>query len=161
MINFVPEKREEITTEGGLDLIKNRALAKDYISTLKDMGIRTSLFIDPEESQIEEAFKCGTTDIELHTGKYANSIDEKSKFFELSKLKRAAENVNKHGISVNVGHGLNYNNVRQICHLPFIKELNIGHSIISRAIFVGLENAIKEMKKIIDYEIFNTKKQNV
>lgn len=147
---LVPERREEITTEGGLDVAGNIDKLTRAVTTLQKHGIRTSLFIDPEPSQILASAKTETELIELHTGKYANARDEKNIIQELEELKKACELAHKHGLRVNAGHGLTYKNVQAICQLPYLEELNIGHSIISRAIFTGLENAVREMKSILE-----------
>ncbi|MBS83007.1 MAG: pyridoxine 5'-phosphate synthase [Gammaproteobacteria bacterium] len=147
---LVPEKREEITTEGGLDLIKmNKSklnYLKETIIILNKNNIQTSIFIDPDIEQIEKAINCEAKIIELHTGAYANS---NNKTYELEKLKNAAHFASQNNISVNAGHGLNIENVGLICDLPHIKELNIGHSIIARSVYIGLKDAIKEMISII------------
>ena len=149
IVTLVPEKREEVTTEGGLDVAGAPESMHKGITQLREAGIRVSLFIDPEEEQIEASKKAGAEDIELHTGCYANAErgDQQDKEFE--RLVSAAEFANEKNLQVNAGHGLNYINTQRICGLPHLRELNIGHSIVSRAIFVGLTKAVQEMREII------------
>ena len=144
---LVPEKRQEITTEGGLDVIGNKSL-KDYIFSLKKNNIVVSLFIEAIPQQIKESKEVGADAVEFHTGKYSNVTDDAQKK-ELEKLIRGANLAHSLGLKVHAGHGLNYENVKPIASLPFVEELNIGHSIISRAVFVGLEKAVKEMLNLI------------
>ena len=148
-VTLVPEKREEVTTEGGLDVAGAPESMHKGITQLRDAGIRVSLFIDPEAAQIEACQKAGAEDVELHTGCYANAErgDQQDKEFE--RLVSAAEFANEQNLQVNAGHGLNYINTQRICGLPYLRELNIGHSIVSRAIFVGLTQAVQEMREII------------
>jgi len=149
IVTLVPEKREEVTTEGGLDVAGAPESMHKGITQLRDAGIRVSLFIDPEAAQIEACQKAGAEDVELHTGCYANAErgDQQDKEFE--RLVSAAEFANEQNLQVNAGHGLNYINTQRICGLPYLRELNIGHSIVSRAIFVGLTQAVQEMREII------------
>jgi len=149
IVTLVPEKREEVTTEGGLDVAGAPESMHKGIAQLRDAGIRVSLFIDPEAAQIEACQKAGAEDVELHTGCYANAErgDQQDKEFE--RLVSAAEFANEQNLQVNAGHGLNYINTQRICGLPYLRELNIGHSIVSRAIFVGLTQAVQEMREII------------
>ncbi|MDX9703378.1 MAG: pyridoxine 5'-phosphate synthase [Candidatus Auribacterota bacterium] len=149
-VTLVPEKREEVTTEGGLEVIRNLSSLTNTVRHFQDMGIRVSLFIDPDPNQIKAAYRTGAEFIELHTGKYANARTEEDIKRELEILSQASELAHKQGLRVNAGHGLNYKNVRAICEIPYIEELNIGHSIISRALFVGLSQAVAEMKQIIE-----------
>ncbi|MBF0286194.1 MAG: pyridoxine 5'-phosphate synthase [SAR324 cluster bacterium] len=149
IVTLVPEKREEITTEGGLDLTRNTSNLHQGIEKLKNAGIRVSLFIDPAPEQIEKSKAVAADDVELHTGAYANSTDSLTKESELARLKSAALLAHDLRLQVNAGHGLNYQNVQPVCHLPHLKELNIGHSIISRSIFVGITEAVKEMRTLI------------
>ena len=149
IVTLVPEKREEVTTEGGLDVAGTPESMHKGIAQLRDVGIRVSLFIDPEEEQIEASQKAGAEDIELHTGCYANAERGIQQDKEYQRLVSAAEFANKHNLQVNAGHGLNYINTQRICGLPYLRELNIGHSIVSRAIFVGLTQAVQEMREII------------
>ena len=146
---LVPERREERTTEGGLDLINNYDLLKDACNRLASIGIRVSFFIAPDIKQIEKAVMMNTPAIEIHTGHYANLEDRASQIKELTKIKNAVDFANNAGLIVNAGHGLHYKNVQEIVAIKNIKELNIGHSIVAEALFVGWEKAIKDMKKII------------
>lgn len=144
---LVPEKRQEVTTEGGLDAAGSFSKIKKVVETLMRKKITVSLFIDPEKKQIDAAQKTGADAIEIHTGRYANAKDEKTRKRELAQIAAAAEYAHKKGLVVNAGHGLNYINVADIVKIKSIKELNIGHSIISRAVFVGLPQAVREMKE--------------
>ena len=149
MITLVPEKRQELTTEGGLDAIRFRSKIEKVVSVMKKSGIAVSLFIDPVESQIKAAADIGADMIEIHTGAYSEARSEKMLDTELKKVVRAALKGNELGLGVNAGHGLHYHNVRAIAGIPGIKELSIGHSIIARAIFVGLDRAIRDMIELI------------
>lgn len=149
-VTLVPEKREEVTTEGGLEVIRNLSSLTNTVRFFQDIGITVSLFIDPDPNQIKAAYRTGAEFIELHTGQYANAHTEDTIALELDKLRQACELANKIGLRVNAGHGLNYKNVRAICALPYMEELNIGHSIISRALFVGLSQAVREMRETIE-----------
>ncbi|NQS99841.1 MAG: pyridoxine 5'-phosphate synthase [Candidatus Omnitrophica bacterium] len=146
---LVPERREEVTTEGGLDVVANQKLVSATVSRLNLAGIKVSLFIDPERKQIEMAQETGVDCIELHTGQFANSSAESEAKAELQKLKAGAEFADQIGLQVFAGHGLNYNNVKRMLEIKQIKELNIGHAIIAQAIFVGLEKAVREMLALI------------
>lgn len=146
---LVPERRKELTTEGGLDCIKGKKQLADVIYRLRRRGIIVSLFIDPNKRQIKAASDLSTDFIELHTGEYANAKDERKKKTELKKLTDSTKYAIDLGLGVNAGHGLNYNNVNGVAHIKNIEELNIGHSIISRAVFVGLDRAVKEMLALI------------
>ena len=149
IVTLVPEKREEITTEGGLDVIGASNIMREGIKQIRDAGIRVSLFIDPEEDQIKASREIGAEDVELHTGCYANSKNSVELDREYQRLVSGAETANQQKLQVNAGHGLNYINTQRICGLPHLRELNIGHSIVSRAIFVGISQAVREMKEII------------
>jgi pyridoxine 5-phosphate synthase len=149
IVTLVPEKREEVTTEGGLDVAGAPESMHKGITQLREAGIRVSLFIDPEEEQIEASKKAGAEDIELHTGCYANAERGIPQDKEYERLVSAAEFANERNLQVNAGHGLNYINTQRICGLPHLRELNIGHSIVSRAIFVSLTKAVQEMREII------------
>jgi len=146
---LVPEKREELTTEGGLEVASRTDFMKSYISRLQQGGIAVSLFIDPDDSQIAAARKSGADWIEIHTGAYANAKTEKDRGRELVKITEAAKLAGSLGLRVGAGHGLNYVNVRKIACIPEVEELNIGHSIISRAALVGMDRAVREMKALI------------
>ena len=146
---LVPERREERTTEGGLDVINNYDLLKDACEQLTSAGIRTSLFIAPDIKHIEKAIMMNAPVIEIHTGHYANLEDRASQIKELKAIKNAVDFANKAGLIVNAGHGLHYKNVQEIVAIKDIEELNIGHSIVAEALFVGWEKAIRNMKTII------------
>ena len=148
MVTLVPEKREEVTTEGGLDVIKNKNKLKEIIQRLSDVNIPVSLFVDPVKEQLEQSAEINAGWVELHTGKYATSKN-KLRALELSILKESTSKARFFGLRVNAGHGLTYQNVEQIAAIEGIEELNIGHTIISRAIAVGLPQAVKEMKSLI------------
>jgi pyridoxine 5-phosphate synthase len=142
---LVPEKREEITTEGGLDVVAHRKDLEPTIKRLHAAGIRVSLFVDPTLEQIDAAGELGVEMVELHTGKLANAFSEKIEKQELQNLQAAATGASELKLQVNAGHGINYTNIALVHKIPHLTELNIGHSIVSRAVSVGLENAVKEM----------------
>jgi pyridoxine 5-phosphate synthase len=146
---LVPEKRQELTTEGGLDILAQEAQIKAACQRLSDAGIAVSLFIDPEPAQIEAAARCGAPVIEIHTGQYAEAKTLTTSTQELQRIMEAARFAAQAGLIVNAGHGLNYQNVQDIARIPEINELNIGHSIVARALFTGLENAVREMKRLM------------
>ncbi len=146
---LVPEKREEVTTEGGLDLGAGRREALERaVGRLAEAGVRTSLFIDPEEAAVEASADMGVDAVELHTGEYANA-DAGCRADQLERLRRAADLGRKLGLAVHAGHGLTYENVTPVAAIPALEELNIGHSVIARALFVGLERAVREMGDIL------------
>jgi pyridoxine 5-phosphate synthase len=145
---LVPESREEVTTEGGLDCAGLFESLKPTVATLQDAGIRVSLFIDPDEHQLEASAKLGAEFVELHTGAFANAQGDAATN-ELVRLIRGSALAHSLGLQVNAGHGLNYHNVRAMLELPHLVELNIGHSIISRSVFTGLEAAVREMKALL------------
>ncbi len=147
-VTLVPEKREEITTEGGLDVKNKKSYLKDYVSSLKNSNIEVSAFIDPENEQINSSGEIGFDFIELHTGRYAE-FKGQEQIVELSKIIESTYHANDLGLIVNAGHGLNYQNVKKIASINNINELNIGHSIVSRALAVGLKKAVSEMKALI------------
>ena len=147
-ITLVPEKRDEVTTEGGLNLISNKDFYTKYVKELKEFNILISAFIDPISSQIDCAKSLGFDCIELHTGTYANSTGNE-RFEQLQKLKEASYYASDLDLLVNAGHGLNYQNVTEIASIANINELNIGHSIVARALAVGLEKSVREMKALI------------
>ena len=148
-ICLVPEKRKEITTEGGLNLIKNKIKIKEIIKKFKKKKIRTSLFIDPNLKDIKLSKELKTDCIEIHTGKISNLIKEKKKFTkELEKIKRCCKLANDMGLEVHAGHGLDYNSTKILSKIKFIKEFNIGHFIIGESIIFGLKDIIKKFKKI-------------
>ncbi|MCE5273453.1 pyridoxine 5'-phosphate synthase [bacterium] len=146
---LVPEKRQEVTTEGGLDVAKHRAKLADVIARLKGAGIRVSLFIDPEIKVTGLSAAVGADAVEFHTGAYANAVGPEAVERELTKLSAAAELAASRGLAVYAGHGLNYWNITAALAIPALEEVNIGHSIISRAVLVGLERAVREMKELL------------
>jgi len=150
---LVPERREERTTEGGLDVINNYDLLKDACDRLASGGIRVSLFIAPDIKHIEKVVMMNAPVIEIHTGHYSNLEDRISQTKEITTIKNAVDFANKAGLIVNAGHGLHYKNVQEIVAIKNIQELNIGHSIVAEALFVGWKKAIKDMKKIITMPI--------
>ena len=155
---FVPEKREELTTEGGLDVITHYETVTNAVQRLKNVGSEVSLFIDPVFEQIKAAASAGASVIELHTGCYANAttlVEEKK---ELARIEQAAQYAATLNMIVNAGHGLHYYNVKPIARIPGMNELNIGHAIVARAMFTGFKDAVREMKQLIQegqYEAYN------
>lgn len=145
LVTLVPEKREELTTEGGLEIASRMDFLKSYTARLQQGGIIVSLFIDPDERQIMAAKKSGAEWVEFHTGAYANATQEKEVATELRKIAEAAQLAASLGLRVGAGHGLNYVNVAAIASIPQVEELNIGHSIVSRGALVGLGQAVKDM----------------
>lgn len=148
---LVPERRQELTTEGGLDVVSGFERIKDACELLGEAGVEVSLFIAAEPDQIDAAARAGAPVIELHTGTYADAVTAATRAQELKRIERAAEFAAGLGLKVNAGHGLNYQNVADICRIPVINELNIGHSIIARALFSGLERAVRDMKNIMEF----------
>ncbi len=146
---LVPERREEVTTEGGLDVIKYFSEVSAAIRQLQAEGIRVSLFIDADAAQIQAAAEAGAPVIELHTGRYADAHDATQQQAELQRIERAVVEGVKRGLNVNAGHGLHYTNVQAIATIQDIAELNIGHAIVAHAVFVGWQNAVREMKAIM------------
>ncbi|MBA3660449.1 MAG: pyridoxine 5'-phosphate synthase [Gammaproteobacteria bacterium] len=147
---FVPERRAELTTEGGLDVLGNISKIKEAVQRMQECDSEVSLFIDPDIAQIEAALGCGAEAIEIHTGAYTDAETVRDQQKELERIKKAAHVAHQAGLIVNAGHGLNYQNVHAIARLPEIYELNIGHSIIARAVFSGLKKAVVEMKLIMN-----------
>lgn len=145
---IVPEKRQELTTEGGLDVVSSKDKLKQIIPRLKAVGMEVSLFIVPDINQITASKDVGSDAVELHTGSYANAIAEQ-KQKELEKLAIGAKKATEHALKVNAGHGLDYENVVPVKDIPEVCDLNIGYSIICRSVFVGLERAVREMKDLI------------
>lgn len=144
---LVPENREEVTTEGGLDIVGQKSRVGEVVSAMAEAGIMVSLFIDPNPAQIEASAELKAPWIELHTGAFANAYYSGDHgVSELAILQQGAELAHKSGMVVNAGHGINYTNIVEVLKIPHLHELNIGHSIVSRALFVGIENAIREMK---------------
>jgi len=148
---LVPEKRQELTTEGGLDVRVAMDHLSDAVARLQDGGITVSLFIDPDTDQVKAANKCGADYIEIHTGSYAESADWKTEGSELTRIGNAIRIAGKLGLGINAGHGLNYFNIKRIAALGGIEEFNIGHSIISRAVLTGLDRAVRDMVSLIKY----------
>lgn len=146
---LVPEKRTELTTEGGLDVAGNQAALSRACNVLGAAGIEVSLFIDPEERQIDAALKAGAPVIELHTGAYADAATKAVQLQELTRLQTAAAYAHAAGLQVNAGHGLNFHNVEAICNIPQIIELNIGHAIIAQALFSGLQQTVVDLKRVM------------
>ena len=145
---LVPERREEVTTEGGLDILSDRSRVAQAIKKLQNHGIYVSLFLDPEEAQIEAAAQMGAEAVELHTGQYALERGEKRQL-QWERLIRAAGLIRKLGLQLHAGHGLDYHNVQAIAAIPDMHELNIGHSIVSRSVMVGMREAVAEMKRLM------------
>ncbi len=158
-VTFVPEKRQEITTEGGLSVTTQRRLLPEIIKKFKDIDIYVSLFIDPDKDQIDASKEVGAQYVELHTGKYANARDEKQNNEQLEELVEGVNIARGLGLRVNAGHGLTYKNIGPVVELMDVEELHIGHSIVSRAIFVGIKKAVQEMKELI-HKHYLIKKQN-
>ena len=146
---LVPEKRAELTTEGGLDIVGSAARIKSACQQLAEANTEVSLFIDPDQLQIDAAVEAGAPVVELHTGTYADAKTSKEKNEELQRIKNAAVYAHGQGLQVNAGHGLTYHNVEAIAKIPEVVELNIGHSIIARAVFGGLPEAVREMKALM------------
>lgn len=146
---LVPEKREELTTEGGLDVIGGKDRVTKAVRQLTENGIEVSLFIDPDEAQIEASIHTGTPVIEIHTGAYADAKTDEERQRELQRIIMAAKFAHQSGLIVNAGHGLNYQNVQAIAAIPEMNELNIGHGIVARALFMGMEQAVREMKRLM------------
>ncbi len=146
---LVPERREELTTEGGLEVAGQLDRLRDACARLADAGVRVSLFIDADPLQVEAAIQVGAPCIEIHTGHFADAVTAESKAAEFERIRAAVDQGNAIGLQVNAGHGLHYHNVGAIAALPAIRELNIGHAIVARALFVGLGNAVGEMKRLM------------
>jgi pyridoxine 5-phosphate synthase len=144
---LVPEKRQELTTEGGLDVVANEATVARAVQRLKGEGVEVSLFLDPDPRQIEVARLIGVQAVEIHTGRYADARGADDRARELEALAAAAAFAREQGLHVHMGHGLNYANVRAVARIPGVEELNIGHSIVARAVLVGLDRAVREMKE--------------
>jgi len=143
---LVPENREEVTTEGGLDIVGQKARVAEVVDAMTEAGITTSLFIDPDPTQIEMAAALKSPWIELHTGAYANAYFHEGRKREFDILVAGAERAHGLGLTVNAGHGINYTNIAEVVTIPRLHELNIGHSVVSRALFVGVAQAVREMK---------------
>lgn len=146
---LVPERRQELTTEGGLEVVRKKRRLARVVRLLRGKGIEVSLFIDPETRQVQAAKEVGAQAVEFHTGAYANA-SKKRKRFELVRLRKAALQAHQLGLKVHAGHGLDYQNVRPVARLPHVRELNIGFSIVSRALLVGMRRAVQEMKQKLE-----------
>jgi len=146
---LVPERREELTTEGGLDVLRYFDVIQSACTRCAEAGIRVSLFIDPDEKQIDVAKRSGAPVVELHTGKYADADSVPSRQHELERIRIAAEHAHAQGLHVNAGHGLHYHNVQDIAAIPNLVELNIGHSVIAESVFIGLDAAVRRMKALL------------
>lgn len=146
---FVPERREEVTTEGGLDVAGNLERLADFTHRLQAAGIEVSNFINPDERQVEASLRCGADAVELHTGRYAEAANEAEVVHEFAALEVAGRAARAAGLILHLGHGLNYHNVQRVAAIDGVEELNIGHSIVSRAVFVGLRAAVREMKALL------------
>ena len=150
LVTLVPENRTELTTEGGLNIASHKSRLKDVISTLHEKDIKVSVFIDPEPQHVDDAIEIGADIIEIHTGKFANAIDEHEQIKELSKIGVIARMATEMGLVVVAGHGLNYNNIFPFLNIKEVREVSIGHSIISRAVFIGLQKAVEDMIRILE-----------
>jgi pyridoxine 5-phosphate synthase len=149
LATLVPEKRQELTTEGGLNVIDNVTLIRETIKELNDTGIAVSIFTEPDIPQIDASAEVGADYIEIHTGVFANALSEEEQFDELERIRGAAKHAKKLGLGVNAGHGLNYQNIKIFRELDDVDEVSIGHSIIARAVIVGIDEAVKEMIRLI------------
>jgi pyridoxine 5-phosphate synthase len=149
---LVPERRKEVTTEGGLDVAGQRTAVRDAVGRLTAAGVRVSLFVDPDRAQLEAAAETGAHAVELHTGTYCQSWGTPGADAELGRLREAAARASQLGFAVHAGHGLNVRNVGPVARIPEVEELNIGHALIGRAIFIGLDRAVAEMKSVIERE---------
>jgi pyridoxine 5-phosphate synthase len=149
MVTLVPERRQELTTEGGLDVLGQQTSLKPNIARLKKAGIRVSLFIDADPRQVKASKGAGADLVEIHTGKYADAPDEESRKKEFFRIARAISQAHRMGLRINIGHGLDYQNVAPFTALSPIEDYSIGHSIIARAVLVGLDRAVREMKELI------------
>ena len=146
---LVPERRQELTTEGGLDVVTHFEQVKHACRVLADAGVRVSLFIDADARQLQAAVEAGAPVVEIHTGRFADAETEDTATHELERIREAVAAGNALGLRVNAGHGLHYHNVQAVAALPGIEELNIGHAIVAHALFVGWENAVREMKRLL------------
>jgi pyridoxine 5-phosphate synthase len=146
---LVPEKRQELTTEGGLDVAAQFAHLRDVCAALRETGSRVSLFVDPDPAQLEASLEAGAPVVELHTGAYAETTGERQAM-ELARLVEAAQHGSRIGLTVHAGHGLHYHNVQPVAAIPEIVELNIGHAIIARAVVDGMRSAVREMKALMN-----------
>ena len=147
---LVPEKREELTTEGGLDVAGQADAVGQACRRLADAGIRASLFIDPEPAQLDASAACGAPVVELHTGTYADTPDRATQAHELARIRAAAEYGDRLGLTIHAGHGLHYHNVQPVAAIDTVVELNIGHAIVARAVFDGIDKAVADMKALME-----------
>lgn len=148
-VTLVPEKREELTTEGGLDVVRYRQQLKEQVALLRQGGVTVSLFVDPDLEQIKESRRVGADYVEIHTGAFCDATDPAGRRAELARIETAIRAGRKLGLGVNAGHGLNYQNIREVVALGGVDEFNIGHSIVSRAVLVGMERAVREMVALV------------
>jgi pyridoxine 5-phosphate synthase len=149
MVTLVPERREELTTEGGLDVVSGRDAVRKAVKTLKDAEIEVSLFIDPDLDQVKAAHRAEAHAVELHTGRYCDARLAADRRRELNRILDATKSASKLGLKVAAGHGLNYQNVLPVAAIAEIEELNIGHAIVAHAVLVGMERAVREMKALL------------
>ena len=149
LATIVPEKRQELTTEGGISVIDNVARLKETVNTLHKFEIEVSIFIEPDINQIDASAEIDADYVELHTGVFANALTEEEQFDELDRIRTAAKHAKKLGLGVNAGHGLNYSNIKIFRELSDIDEVSIGHAILARAVFVGLKEAVREMIELL------------
>lgn len=152
LATLVPEKREELTTEGGLNVIDNLEHIKKTIITLHDADVPVSIFVEPDINHIDASAEINADFIEIHTGNFANAETEEEMYDEMERIRQAVKHAKKLGMGVNAGHGLNYNNIKEFIAIEEIDEVSIGHSVIARSLYVGLEKAIKEMQNLINRE---------
>jgi pyridoxine 5-phosphate synthase len=150
LATLVPEKRQELTTEGGLNVLDNISRIKDTIEELHEAEIEVSLFVEPEIEQIDASAEINSDFIEIHTGVFANALSEEEQFDELERIRTAVKHAKKLGMGVNAGHGLDYQNIKIFREIPDIDEVSIGHSVIAHAMFVGIERAVKEMMALVN-----------
>ena len=146
---MVPEKRQELTTEGGLSVIRHEEKLSVAVHRLQSMGAEVSIFIDPDCDQIQAAYELGAPTIEIHTGRYADAVDRSIQIQELMRIEKAAYFAHDLGLKVNAGHGLSYQNVKPIANIEILHELNIGHAIMARSFFTGLKQAVIDMKQLM------------
>lgn len=149
IVTFVPERREEITTEGGLNVLANPSYYREVVERMKKEGIKVSFFVDPDPDQIKAAKECGVDIVEIHTGRYAEAKTEEEEEERFQEIAKAVEFAHSLGLHISAGHGLNYVNIKRFKRLPKIEEYSIGHSIVARAIYVGFERAVREMVEIV------------
>ena len=149
IVTFVPERREEITTEGGLDVLAHLKHYKEVVKRMHDAGIKVSFFVDPDPDQIKASKDCGVEIVEIHTGHYAEAKTEEEADERFAQIKKAVEVAQSLGLRISAGHGLNYVNIKRFKEIPQIEEYSIGHSIVARAIYVGFEMAVREMVELV------------